>query len=399
MFSFSPFLEWIGRIHQKNTTIVRQLDDRGFTPLHHATSYWLGNDLAEELLKVDKSMAYVRAVDDQDRMTALHLVARQGNESVMEKILEHCPDCWDMTTSNCRNILHLASEKRNSFIIRFILMQPWSVNLIDQVDKFGNTPLHLLLHSVPYSYGQIKDLVEHPKVDFYVINVEGDTPYDMVVRLSQTSGLTPEQISIMEELQTLVPLRYYFRNTDNRNDASTKEDDGIDQKRLERLEEMKRNAERHLVVAALIATVTFAAGFTLPGGYDGNSGPNQGMAVSINRAAFKTFVVTNTLAVISSYAAIFLYFAATFYKHDKVKLYNRYESALVLLLFSMITMVIAFITGMFTVLDKSLGLAVTVSIIGSLGILFLLYLVHNTYQDLKSHNRNPFEFRPLGIEV
>ncbi|KAL7163129.1 hypothetical protein ACSBR2_039263 [Camellia fascicularis] len=51
------------------------------------------------------------------------------------------------------------------------------------------------------------------------------------------------------------------------------------EKRKVRLEENNRRVQTHLIVATLIATVTFAAGFTMPGGYDGNQGPQQGMPV------------------------------------------------------------------------------------------------------------------------
>ncbi|MFQ6656690.1 hypothetical protein Gotur_026689 [Gossypium turneri] len=54
--------------------------------------------------------------------------------------------------------------------------------------------------------------------------------------------------------------------------------------------EKRRNA--HLVVAALIATVAFAAAITVPGGLQSEKGSEQGTPLLIDEAAFKTFVVT-----------------------------------------------------------------------------------------------------------
>ena len=59
-----------------------------------------------------------------------------------------------------------------------------------------------------------------------------------------------------------------------------KEDSGnSESKESEEISEIKKTMESHMIVAALIATVTFAAGFTLPGGYVQNGSNNQGMAV------------------------------------------------------------------------------------------------------------------------
>ncbi|KAK9734037.1 hypothetical protein RND81_04G110400 [Saponaria officinalis] len=54
-----------------------------------------------------------------------------------------------------------------------------------------------------------------------------------------------------------------------------------------------------LVVATLVATVTFASGLTVPGGYN-NSDPNQGMATMLENKAFQMFILSDTIAMYSS---------------------------------------------------------------------------------------------------
>ncbi|KAG5554519.1 hypothetical protein RHGRI_012162 [Rhododendron griersonianum] len=57
-------------------------------------------------------------------------------------------------------------------------------------------------------------------------------------------------------------------------------------------------ALKDFTVGALIATITFAAAFTIPGGYDGNQGRDQGMAILSRAAAFQAFAITNTIAML-----------------------------------------------------------------------------------------------------
>lgn len=61
-----------------------------------------------------------------------------------------------------------------------------------------------------------------------------------------------------------------------------------------------------LLVAALIAAVTFAAVFTMPGGYI-NDGLDRGMAILAGRTDFKAFVIFNSVAFVCSIMAITLH--------------------------------------------------------------------------------------------
>ena len=54
------------------------------------------------------------------------------------------------------------------------------------------------------------------------------------------------------------------------------------------------------VAATLVATVTLAAGFILPGGYKGDTedDPNKGTAILSKNAAFQAFVIANAMAMV-----------------------------------------------------------------------------------------------------
>ncbi|KAM7462928.1 hypothetical protein LguiA_031049 [Lonicera macranthoides] len=63
----------------------------------------------------------------------------------------------------------------------------------------------------------------------------------------------------------------------------------------------------HIIVAALIVTVTFAAGFTMPGGYIGSGSENQGIAFLLTSSiAFQVYIISDTLALIISITALLL---------------------------------------------------------------------------------------------
>ena len=118
----------------------------------------------------------------------------------------------------------------------------------------------------------------------------------------------------------------------------------------------QRNAlETNLLVAMLVAAVTFAAAFTMPGG-DKSDGPDQGLANLVAKVAFKAFVIFDTTAFLFSVTAVGIQLDTS--RNYKAQIRYMNVAALCTII-SIIGMVLAFVSGMHVVLAKSTGLAIT----------------------------------------
>ena len=127
----------------------------------------------------------------------------------------------------------------------------------------------------------------------------------------------------------------------------------------------------HLLVATLIATVTYAASFSLPGGYNQDD-PNKGKTVLSTKAAFKSFVLTDAIAFYCSTAAVFLHFFASL--EQSYHLIRRFITFAALLTYiSILAMVVAFTSGIYVVLPDSSPTSTTSIVLGSLFLTFYIF--------------------------
>jgi hypothetical protein len=145
---------------------------------------------------------------------------------------------------------------------------------------------------------------------------------------------------------------------------------GNEERNKEKEDAMSKVRESHLVVAALIATVTFAAGFTIPGGYKSN----QGTAILTKKAAFIIFVISDSISMVLSICAVFIHFYMAYIQGlemiDKVTTTKLLSCAMLFIVIGLDTMILAFIMGIYAVLDPYSGLAISVYVIGWGWILF-----------------------------
>jgi hypothetical protein len=157
----------------------------------------------------------------------------------------------------------------------------------------------------------------------------------------------------------------------------------------EMISTLQKASEVHLIVGALITTVTFAACITMPGGFvgSGEGSSHSGSALLRKNVAFTAFIITNTISMVLSSFVVFIHLLMpylfnknikgvfpTFFRERK-RHYDLLSMALNFLLLAMITMVLAFVTGTYAVLVPSLGLAIANCIIGLtfFAILFLTF--------------------------
>ncbi|KAF5962141.1 hypothetical protein HYC85_003350 [Camellia sinensis] len=212
-------------------------------------------------------------------------------------------------------------------------------SLINQKDLDGNTSL--CLPPDCYEAG----LVKHPKADMMAFNDDSLTPLDVVCSNKSVEPWNTKLRGFTKRNFTNTDANQGRRDVFNRDkdEIVTKERYHVLEKVL--LADIRRSADTHLIVAALITTATFATGFTVPGSYDAHQGLDHGTAILARKAAFKAFVITDFMAMIFSTTAMLIYFIVAS-DSDRDKLLRHYASAFYLIVIAVGAMVLAFITEM-----------------------------------------------------
>ncbi|XP_019183722.1 PREDICTED: ankyrin repeat-containing protein At5g02620-like [Ipomoea nil] len=341
---------------QKEISLCQETDDFGLTPLHCAINLCDGGT-ATMILEGNRSAAYVRAGNGNEWTTIFHIAVRVGNIKMMKKISESCPDCWEMTNSKLQNVFHEAVLTKRVNVINYVLRSPHIDNLIDEKDENGNTPLHLLAISDCH---HIQRAIKRHTRKHLVFNKHQQTPFDMALEEREGDFF----LDIFRQGGKLVRSENKVGRRGGHLTRHRKEKKSADDNEINT---MLKSSKTNIIVATLILTVTFAAGFTVPGGYDGNPGSKQGKPILLRNTAFIVFVVADTVAFIFSILSIFLYIVmakvalSSSRKYRTIfKLHKLETSATYYATFGV---VIAFVSGLYATLASSIGVAIAVIVI------------------------------------
>ncbi|KAI6687422.1 hypothetical protein NL676_024250 [Syzygium grande] len=328
--------------------LIKEPDHHGRTPLYYA-AFSGCHKLVQQLLEPDISSAHLV---DRDGLSSLHAAASNGHAKVIKEIIRQCPDAGELVDLKGQNILHVAVLSGKANVVRCILETVELEGLINQPDHNGNTPLHLTImerRSWIAAY-----LLWDARVDQTARNTKGETAFDIDEPTKEAHVIPSVAMLNWRQLclRHLRNLRGGFLPCTNEEKAGV----------LNSEQTYKQNCQTLMMVATLITTVSFAAAFTMPGGYNNNSGPGQGEALLRSSRHLKWFIISDTIAMICSIMACSIILWGTAF--GKKPYMRYYVTAAVLTYIALLSTAISFNTGLVAVLPDQTYIHTMSNIVG-----------------------------------
>ncbi|PWA65761.1 ankyrin repeat-containing protein [Artemisia annua] len=318
-------------------------DEQDYTPLQYAVNH-NNKSAISELVDADPSIVYEIIKEDGINTSVVHIAASRGYCETLKFLMSQCPECSKLLDEKGKNIFHIAVENMQAEVIEFISGDKSYTSLVNQKDKEGNTPVHLLMASDL----EMMEVAIDYRVNINTMNNEKLTPLDMASSSEKRKKLL-ERVAVSSHVQ-------------DKRSPSIK----ISPWNEKRTEEEFQLVDNLLIVATLIATASFAAAFAVPGGFDGNEGSKQGMPILLRKTAFKVFMLANNAAFASSCSVLGSHILLLVYrlKADEVdeenrkSIHARIMGMYYLTGWSLLCMIVAFLTGIYAVLSPIRGLAI-----------------------------------------
>ncbi|KAF5803654.1 putative ankyrin repeat-containing domain, PGG domain, ankyrin repeat-containing domain superfamily [Helianthus annuus] len=262
-----------------------------------------------------KSQSIDIAEQDLKPLTPLLLATINGCIEIVEEILRVYPQAIDHIDHDGRNILSLAILHRRIEIIDLVdKLKTQKLRVRRKIDNYGNTLLHLVAEREDEVTEDLKGpaLVLQEDTLLFKRIKEMCKPVDAMKLNSK--GKTAEQL-------------FFDNNNKLRSDAK---------------EWMSENAKNCSIVAVLIATVAFAAAYTVPGGPDSKTG----YPVLKNKPLFLIFTIADAISLSSSLTSVIIFLnivTSSFrFKDFETSMFQKLHLGLTLLIVAVTMMMVAF---------------------------------------------------------
>ncbi|XP_066351793.1 ankyrin repeat-containing protein At5g02620-like isoform X1 [Miscanthus floridulus] len=274
-------------------------------------------DIVNLLLETDASLARIARNNGK---TVLHSAARMGHVEVVRSLLNKDPGIGLRTDKKGQTALHMASKGHNAEIVVELLKPDVSVIRIE--DNKGNRPLHVATRKGNIII--VQTLLSVEGIDVNAVNRSGETAFaiaekmnneELVNILKEAGGETAKQQvhppnSAKQLKQTVSDIRHDVQSQIKQTRQTKMQVNQI-KKRLEKLHigGLNNAINSNTVVAVLIATVAFAAIFTVPGNFvedltQAPPGMSLGQAYVASNPAFIIFLVFDALALFISLSVV-----------------------------------------------------------------------------------------------
>ncbi|KAJ4703088.1 Ankyrin repeat-containing protein family [Melia azedarach] len=245
----------------------------------------------------------------------LLMAASNGIIEIWDAVLLRYPQAVDYVNHNGHNVFHTAVIYRQKKIFSPILELEERImeDLAARVDKNGNSSFHHVGNTKYY---------------------EGGTRFGPALEFQ-------EELQWFEKVREKVPDFLLLHRNDNRITAG----DLFKEQHKNQYESgqqwMKNTAESCSTVSILVATVVFAAAYTMPGGNDEN-----GVPVFIHSPLFAVFTIMDVVSLITSLCSVVMFLSILTSPFDQFSFFkslpNKLRIDFILLFFSVLSSMITF---------------------------------------------------------
>uniref|UniRef100_A0A5B6YPT2 PGG domain-containing protein n=1 Tax=Davidia involucrata TaxID=16924 RepID=A0A5B6YPT2_DAVIN len=306
-------LEVLKELLNSFPNLVMTTDPSNSTALHTAAAQ--GHiDAVNLLLEADSNLAKIARNNGK---TVLHSAARMGHLEVVKSLVSKDPSIGFRTDKKGQTALHMAVKGQNVEIVLELIKPDPSVLSLE--DNKGNTALHIATRKGRTQIVHCLLLIEG--IGINASNKAGETPFDIAEKFG-----TPELVTILREAgatnskdhgnppsaakqlkQTVSDIKH-----DVRSQIQQTRQTGVRVRKIANklkklhISGLNNAINSATVVAVLIATVAFAAIFTLPGQNVEKEakGYSLGQAHIAKNAAFIIFFVFDSMALFISLAVV-----------------------------------------------------------------------------------------------
>ncbi|KAK7245568.1 hypothetical protein RIF29_40415 [Crotalaria pallida] len=212
-----------------------------------------------------------KAADRPVIYTPLLMAAASGITEIVEVIIRLHPQSIEHVSEDEQNILYMAVKHRQMKIYRILKKLKMVGRLAAKIDKKSNTVLH------------------------YTADFKGGSQPGYALQLQ-------EELHWFERIEKRLPYHYTIHyNKDNKTAKQlfVEKHEGL---LLEARNWIKETAQSCSAVAVLVATVVFAAAYTVPGGTDEN-----GLPKFLHDPIFLVFTIMDVVALACSLASVVMF--------------------------------------------------------------------------------------------
>lgn len=309
-----------------NEDLSNEKDGKGSTPLHYVVlaqrdplliriycfrfpNIWFPlEELATgRVLEAETSAA---CQPDKNGLFPVHIAALMNRKTAIRILLKKCPRCIGSRDNQGRSFLHTAVQNKSSSVVGYACRESSFASIMNAQDNDGNTALHLAV-----DVGDVSGfctLLRNPEVLLDIRNNKDQTPLDLAWSKTKHTGFSygrnPDRVIYrtlrraggshasfwrdrLQQLCNLVP-------TESQEDKEKKEE-----KEKEESAKVTDSTRTLGIGSVLIASVTFAATFTVPAGIKASDHTANGTPGILGMWYFNAFMMANTLAFICSSTA------------------------------------------------------------------------------------------------